>query len=66
MRVVEVSDGGFQPASTALVGAPGEHLWRVVGMAAGSARIAFVYSRPWETGAPAQRHIVTVVVSAKP
>lgn len=61
--IVNVNDLGFsRPASTRpLVGAPGVHRWSIEGLRAGSARLRFINSRPWE-GRPVRQQTIAVEV----
>ncbi len=60
LAIVRVIDAGYKPSLSGLVGAPGSHQWRIEARAAGTARVVFSYSRPWEHRTPAESHVVEV------
>lgn len=65
LAVAAISDAGFSvggAAAAPLVGAPGVQRFRIEGRLPGEARAVFVYSRPWERAAPAERQIVMINV----
>jgi inhibitor of cysteine peptidase len=66
LAIVQVIDGGSQPAQSGLIGAPGSHRWQIVARAAGTAKIVFAYARPWEHNAPAETYVVAVDVTRGP
>ncbi len=59
--VLRIEDKGYSPPGGSLPGAAGTHTWVFEGLAKGSARIEFVYQRPWET-TPIKRDARTVDV----
>jgi inhibitor of cysteine peptidase len=61
LSILRISDRGFSERNGGrrLVGAPGIHRWDIEAVAAGTARVVFVYRRPWEDKA-ARRHEVAV------
>jgi inhibitor of cysteine peptidase len=63
LAIVRVIDAGYQAGQSGLIGAPGSHRWQIEARAAGTARIVFAYSRPWEHGPPAKTHVVEVNVA---
>jgi predicted secreted protein len=63
LAIVRVIDTGYQAGRNGLIGAPGSHRWQIEARAPGTASIVFVYSRPWEHGAPAETHVVEVNVT---
>ncbi len=62
LAAVRVTDLGHEQESKQ-IGAPGTHSWRIKGVADGKARLIFDYSRPWEHGAPADRHVVHIDIA---
>ncbi|SFK71478.1 protease inhibitor I42 family protein [Methylocapsa palsarum] len=65
LRALVISAEGFKSGGgngAPLIGAPGVAQFKIEGRKSGAARAMFVYSRPWEHGAPAGRHVVTVKV----
>lgn len=66
LDAVRIDDLGYEPADSHLLGAPGKHSWRIVGVTAGKARLVLNYFRSWESAPPAQRHIVHIDVTAAP
>ncbi|MGA3303453.1 MAG: protease inhibitor I42 family protein, partial [Methylovirgula sp.] len=62
LAAVQVTDLGHEQQSKEL-GAPGTHSWRIQGIADGKAQLVFDYARPWEHGAPADRHVVHIDIA---
>lgn len=65
LAAVQVTDLRHEQQSNQ-IGAPGTHSWRIEGIAAGKAQLVFDYARPWEHGAPADRHIVHIDIAPAP
>ena len=69
LSLLRIGDRGVSsdaaPSSRPLVGAPGLHRWSIEAVAAGHARIAFAYRRPWEAR-PVRRHEVSVGIDGAP
>jgi predicted secreted protein len=61
-RIVGVADTGFARGAVQppVVGAAGVRRFQIRARRPGSAVVVFDYARPWERGAPARRHTVTV------
>jgi hypothetical protein len=59
---VGVADSGFARAAgrRPAVGGAGVRRFQIAARRPGSAVVVFDYGRPWERGAPARRHAVTV------
>jgi predicted secreted protein len=64
LEIVAISDLGFGPGGSpgqkALLGAPGQHRWKIEALAAGHATVTFIYLRAWEKVPPTRRHEVTI------
>lgn len=62
LRILGVADSGFaRPAGNRpAVGAAGVRRFQIAARRPGNAVVVFDYARPWERGAPARRHAVTV------
>lgn len=63
LAAVRISDAGYHPGASHLIGAPGTHSWQIEALAPGKARIVFDYFRSWEHFAPARRHTVEVEIT---
>jgi inhibitor of cysteine peptidase len=48
-----VAEDAFEPPAQAIPGQPGQHRWRIEGVASGICTLAFAYGRPWEADRPA-------------
>jgi inhibitor of cysteine peptidase len=63
LSILRLEDRGFASGAgdsrKPLLGAPGVHRWSIAALSAGSARVTFVYRRPWES-APVRRHAVAI------
>jgi inhibitor of cysteine peptidase len=62
LAIFHVIDRGYQAGQSRLIGAPGTRRWTIKARASGSATIVFTYARPWESGPPAETHVVHVRV----
>jgi inhibitor of cysteine peptidase len=68
LGLLRIADGQTSLGSTGtpLIGAPIRRLWRVEGLAVGTASVVFIQLRPWERNvAPISRHTLTVNVRAR-
>ena len=67
LAIVAVSDAGYASGASGkpLVGAPGQHRFRIAARRGGTATAVFDYVRSWEHVAPARRHVVTIESSGR-
>jgi inhibitor of cysteine peptidase len=67
LAIVTIDDAGFSrtPGGGPPIGAPGERRFQIAARHAGRAVAVFEYARPWEQGAPARTHRVTIAVAAR-
>ncbi len=65
LPLLRIGDRGFseREAGKRLLGAPGIHRWTIEAASAGTARVVFIYRRPWE-GKAARSHEVAVEATA--
>ena len=66
LAIIRLSDRGYQPAQSGLIGAPGVHRWEIEARASGTASIMFTYARPWEHKPPAETHVIQVHIARGP
>ncbi|MBI5320498.1 protease inhibitor I42 family protein [Bradyrhizobium sp.] len=66
LPILRIGDRGFseREGGKRLLGAPGIHRWSIEAASAGTARVIFVYRRPWEDKA-ARSHEVAVEATAR-
>lgn len=66
LPILRISDRGFseREGGKRLLGAPGIHRWNIEAASAGTARVIFIYRRPWEDKA-GRRHEVAVEATAR-
>lgn len=66
LPVVRISDSGFseREGGKRLLGAPGIHRWEIQAVGVGTAKVVFIYRRPWEDK-PARSHEVAVEAAAR-
>lgn len=66
LSILHIKDRGLSrnAGGKNLLGAPGIHRWDMQAASSGSARMIFVYRRPWETTV-ARRHQVAVESTAR-
>ena len=63
--LITVVDAGFAPGRTDRLGAPGVRRFTITARQPGTAVVIFEYARPWESVAPARRHVVTVEIAGR-
>jgi inhibitor of cysteine peptidase len=64
LALVAVADAGYTASPSGRIGAPGVRRFTLTARRPGTAAIVFEYVRPWESRAPARRHMVTVEIAA--
>ena len=63
--LVAVADAGHTASKSGRIGAPGVRRFTITARQPGTAVVIFEYARPWESVAPARRHVVTVEIAGR-